>query len=196
MFVNDIRDHILVQSNYEKTMTTGGMGMGTTATRRTTASWNVDASMLGGEASLAWAITKVVSIHTSVAYTRGTNDTDGLPLAQQPPLETRVGLQYTGERWALGALTRLVGEQDRYALNQGNIVGQDLGPTSRFGVVSLNGRWRASKLISVSAGVDNLLDATYAEFISRSGANVPGFTTTTRVNEPGRTAWISLDLRR
>jgi len=37
--------------------------------------------------------------------------------------------------------------------------------------------------------------ATYAEFISRSGSDVPGFTTTTRVNEPGRTLWAKLDFR-
>ncbi len=33
------------------------------------------------------------------------------------------------------------------------------------------------------------------EFVSRGGADVPGFTTTTRVNEPGRTLWVTLDLR-
>jgi iron complex outermembrane receptor protein len=37
--------------------------------------------------------------------------------------------------------------------------------------------------------------ATYAEFISRNGAMVPGYVTTTRVNEPGRTLWVKLDLR-
>jgi iron complex outermembrane receptor protein len=44
----------------------------------------------------------------------------------------------------------------------------------------------------VSAGVDNLFDKLYAEHLSRSGAMVAGFEQTTRVNEPGRTAWLKL----
>jgi iron complex outermembrane receptor protein len=104
-------------------------------------------------------------------------------------------VQYATDRLSIGALTRLVAAQDRFALNQGNIVGQDLGPTSSFGVFSLNGGWRVARLVRLIAGVDNLFDTTYAEFISRSGAMVSGFSTTTRVNEPGRTLWIKLDLR-
>ncbi len=74
-------------------------------------------------------------------------------------------------------------------------MGQDLGPTPAFGVLSLNGTWRVTRRLGLTAGVDNLLDEQYAEFVSRSGAMVPGFTTTTRVNEPGRSAWVKLDLR-
>lgn len=42
----------------------------------------------------------------------------------------------------------------------------------------------------LTAGVDNLLDATYAEHISRSGAAVAGCLDTTRVNEPGLNLWV------
>jgi len=42
----------------------------------------------------------------------------------------------------------------------------------------------------VSAGVDNLFNKTYAEHISRAGTMVTGYTQTTRVNEPGRNAWV------
>lgn len=90
------------------------------------------------------------------------------------------------------AFRRLVAAQDRYAVNQGNIVGQDLGPTAGFGVLSLNGAWRPSSAILVSAGIDNLLDKLYAEHLSRGGAMVSGFEQTTRVNEPGRTLWIKV----
>ena len=46
----------------------------------------------------------------------------------------------------------------------------------------------------LSAGVDNLLDATYAEHISRGGAAVAGYTTTARINEPGAIYWLKIDL--
>ena len=169
---------------------------GMTAKRTATIVRNIDARTWGGEATLAIAATAHLKIDTSVAYVRGDNRTDDRPLAQQPPLEGRLGLQYSGSRWSLGTLTRLVSAQDRFALNQGNIVGQDLGPTSAFAVFSANGGWRMAGFAFLSAGVDNLFDTTYAEFVSRNGSDVAGFLTTTRVNEPGRTAWVKLDLRR
>ena len=92
-------------------------------------------------------------------------------------------------------MARVAARQNRYALNQGNIVGQDLGPTGGFSVFSLNAGWRMTRYAQLTAGVDNLFGKTYAEFISHGGSAVPGFTTTTRVNEPGRMLWAKLDLR-
>ena len=76
--------------------------------------------------------------------------------------------------------------------NQGNIVGQDLGRTGGFGVLSLNAGWRPTAGVLVTAGVDNLFDKLYAEHLSRGGAMVAGFEQTTRVNEPGRTLWLKV----
>lgn len=191
-FANRIDDFILVQSNVAK-MAMGGMGA---VTRKATIARNIDASMWGGEATVAVNLARSLAADMSVAYTRGRNNTDNLPLAQQPPLEGRLGLTYSGDRWSAGALARLVAAQDRYAVNQGNIVGQDLGPAPAFAIVSMNGRLRVTKILGISAGIDNMLDATYAEFISRGGASVPGFLPTTRVNEPGRTLWVKLDVRK
>jgi len=94
-----------------------------------------------------------------------------------------------------GGLVRLVSEQDRYVVNQGNIVGQDLGPTAGITVFSVNAGWRPRETVDVTAGIDNLLDRAYAEHLSRSGAMVAGFEQTTRVNEPGRTFWLKLAVR-
>ena len=195
MFANRISDFLLVQSNYAKRSSTmGGMGGGMSQ-RLTTITRNVDASAWGGEASLAWAATSRLKVDTSLAYVRGENKTDVLPLAQLPPLEARIGIQYSTGRWSMGALARAVAAQDRYSLNQGNIVGQDLGPATGFSVFSLNGSWRIAPRVELSMGADNLFNKAYAEFISRGGAGVPGFTTTTRVNEPGRMLWLKLGLR-
>lgn len=199
LFVNAISDFILIESNFEKSSgTMGGSTMGGMpgmSKRMATITRNVDASSLGGEFTFAWQATKHLKVDTSLAYVRGRNKTDGLPLAQLPPLEGRIGVQYVTDRLSIGALTRLVAAQDRFAVNQGNIVGQDLGPTASFGVFSLNAAWRVTRGVALTAGADNLFDTTYAEFISRNGSMVPGFTTTTRVNEPGRTLWIKLALR-
>jgi iron complex outermembrane receptor protein len=96
----------------------------------------------------------------------------------------------------VGGLARAVAGQERFALNQGNIVGQDLGSTSGFAVISLHAAWKPVERVQLTAGVDNLFDRTYAEHLSRGGAMVAGFPAPTmRVNEPGRAFWLKLDLR-
>ena len=179
-FANDVDDFILIESGYVKGM------------RKVTVTRNVDARTWGGEVDGTWALAAHWSVTGTLAYTRGENRSDDLPLAQIPPLELRSGLNYADDRWSAGLLWRVVAEQDRYALRQGSIVGQDLGRTGGFGVLSLNGAWRPTAGVLVSAGVDNLFGKEYAEHLSRGGAMVTGFEQTTRVNEPGRTLWVKV----
>jgi iron complex outermembrane receptor protein len=179
-FYSQVDDYILIQSRYPKGMRT------VTVTR------NVDAYTWGGEADATYALGEHWQLLGTLAYTRGGNRSDDLPLAQMPPLEVRTGLNYEDPRWSAGLLWRVVQEQDRYAVNQGNIVGQDLGRTDGFGVLSLNAAWRPTGDVLLSAGIDNLFDKAYAEHLSRGGALVTGFEQTTRVNEPGRTLWLKV----
>ncbi|MBS4098576.1 MAG: TonB-dependent copper receptor [Sulfuricella sp.] len=187
-FYSKINDYLMVQSNYVKASLTG-MGSRTATIVR-----NVDATTWGGEAGIAYALSEVWKVDAALSYVHGDNDTDGTALAQMPPLEGRLGLGYDNKLWSVGALWRLVSEQTRYDLNKGNIVGQDLGKSGGFGIFSLNGSYRPKKGVLVSGGVDNLFDKTYAEFISRGGAMVSGYDQTTRINEPGRTLWLKLNV--
>jgi len=180
LFYGQVDDYILIESGYRK------------GARSATITRNIDATTWGGEADAMFAITPALRVTGTLAYTRGENDTDDLPLAQMPPLELRTGLEWSRGPWSAGGLVRLVAEQDRYVVNQGNIVGQDLGPTAGFTVFSINGGWRPRESVQVTAGIDNLLDRDYAEHLSRSGAMVAGYEQTTRVNEPGRTLWLKL----
>lgn len=184
-FFNKIDDFILIQSKVSR-------GAGPTA-RSATITRNVDATTWGGEAGVTYAFTSNLSLDTSISYVRGENDTEDRSLAQIPPLEGRVGLNWDNKTWFLGSLLRLVASQDRVAINEGNIVGQDIGDSSGFAVFSINGGWRPMKKMKqalITAGIDNLFDTTYAEHLSRSGSTVSGYEQTTRVNEPGRTFWV------
>jgi iron complex outermembrane receptor protein len=158
---------------------------------------NVDATTLGGEATVACSIARSLKADATVSYVRSDNSTDGRPLAQQPPAEARIGLTYDNRVFSLGALARLVASQDRVDVGSGNIVsnGMDLGPTPGFSVFSINGGYRLRKAVQLTAGVDNVLNRSYAEHISQAGAMVPGFVPTTRVNEPGRTIWLKVNFR-
>lgn len=179
-FANRIDDYLLIQSSYPKGM------------RLASVTRNVDASTVGAEAVLEATLAPTLRATGSVAWVRGENDTDGVPLAQMPPLELRAGLDWRRGSWSAGGLLRWVSSQDRVALNQGNVVGQDIGPSREFAVFSLNAGYRGWRGLTLAAGVDNLFDETYAEHVSRGGAMVAGFEQTTRVNEPGRTLWLNL----
>ena len=181
-FYNKIDNYILIQSDVERTYM---MMVRTVSIVR-----NVDATTWGGEAGMSYSFTPTLKIDTSLAYVHGENDTEDRPLAQIPPLEARLGLNWDNKKWSAGSLWRLVSSQGRYATNEGSIAGQDIGRTPGFGVFSINGSWRPKKSILIAIGVDNLFDKTYAEHISRSGASIPGFEQTTRINEPGRNSWI------
>lgn len=187
VFASDVRDFVLVQTNYAKPA-------GMTGTRMAVITRNIDASTWGGEISAGWRFAEHWRADVSVAATRGTNESEDRPLAQIPPLESRLALAYTRASWSIGGLVRLVADQDRVAVNQGNIVGQDIGPSAGFAVVSINASWRVTAHLRASVGADNVLDEAYAEHVSRAGSVIAGYPQTTRVREPGRVLWLKLDL--
>ena len=155
---------------------------------------NINASRFGGEAEVKWTFAPNWEVGTSLAYTHSKNRTDGKPLAQTPPLEWNNTLAFDNGKFSAGALWRVVAKQNRYSKGQGNIVGQDIGASSGFGVLSLNAGWKFSKYATLQGGVDNVFNKTYAEFVSKGGDPSAG-TQTLRVNEPGRTAWLRLQAK-
>ncbi|WP_082582961.1 TonB-dependent copper receptor [Frateuria sp. Soil773] len=155
---------------------------------------NIDAHVAGGEAGAEYRLGNDWKASATLAYAWGEDTTEHRPLPQMPPLETRLGLDWDNGTWSAGALWRVVENQGRVAVGEGNIVGQDLGKTGGFGVFSVHGGWRIDREWSLTAGVDNLFDKAYAEHISPSVVELQGFTTSTRVNEPGRVAWMKLAL--
>jgi iron complex outermembrane receptor protein len=195
-FYSDVSDYIMIQSNVMKLapVTMGAMGamggMAMPALRSTSIARNIDARSWGVELDSQYHFATNWRTELTLASVRGANDTDGTTLAQLPPLEARVGIYYENPSWSAGLLWRAIASQDRVDLGKGNIVGQDFGATAAANVLSLNAGWRATEQVLVSAGIDNLLEATYAEHISRAGASIPGFDQITRVNEPGRVLWM------
>jgi iron complex outermembrane receptor protein len=184
-FASRVDDYILIQSDFRKGM------------RVASVSRNVDAETLGAEADAQIAVGNNLKLTGTLAYTRGHNLTDGGALAQMPPLELRFGADYGRGNWRTGLLLRHVAAQDRVAVNQGNVVGQDIGASPSFTVVSINAAVTLPRGVLLTAGIDNLLDRNYAEHLSRAGSMLSGYMQTTRVSEPGRTLWLKLgmDLR-
>lgn len=178
-YVGQIRDYILF--DYQ--------GMSSQAQ-------NIDARIMGGELGAAYRLTENWKADATLAYAWGKNSSDDKALPQMPPLESRLGLTYSRDLWSVGALWRLVAEQNRIAENQGNVVGKDYEKSAGFGVFSLNGAYKVSRNLKLSAGVDNLFDKTYAEHLNLAGNAGFGYPATDPqpVNEPGRTFWTKVDI--
>lgn len=153
---------------------------------------NVDATLYGGEADVSYYITKGLHLDATAAYTRGANDTYDTPLAQVAPPEGTLGVGYEDAVWSAAFMVRGVMKQNRVQVGYGNIVGTDLGETPAFVTLAVNGGYRCHCGTLLTAGVDNLLDKTYAEHISKSGSMVSGYAQTERVNEPGRFFWVKV----
>jgi iron complex outermembrane recepter protein len=175
-YVGQVRDYILFDYR----------GMSTQAD-------NIDARIMGGELGVAYDLTSSWKTDATLAYAWGKNSSDGEALPQMPPLEARLGLAYQRDDWSVGGLWRVVDGQGRIADGRGNVVGQDFSDSAGFGVLSLNGAYRLTKQVKLSAGVDNLLDKQYAEHLNLGGDAGFGFPADTRIDEPGRTLWAKVD---
>ncbi|QWA29114.1 TonB-dependent copper receptor [Pseudomonas sp. RC3H12] len=182
-YVGQIRDYILF--DYQRNM----MG------NLTSQAQNIDARIMGGELGAAYKLSENWKADATLAYAWGKNSSDGKALPQMPPLESRLGLTYSRDTWSVGALWRLVAEQNRIAQNQGNVVGKDYDKSAGFGVFSLNGAYKVNNNLKLSAGVDNLFDKAYAEHLNLAGNAGFGYpaNSTQPVNEPGRTFWTKVD---
>ncbi len=181
-YVGQVRDYILF--SYQSSM----MGMSTSSAE------NVDARIMGGELGASYRLSQHWKTDATLAYAWAKNSSDDEALPQTPPLEARLGLTYEREDWSAGALWRVVDHQSRVAEGKGNVVGQDFGATSGFGVFSLNGAYRVSEHVKLSAGVDNLFDKDYAEHLNLAGDSGFGYPADpVAIDEPGRTLWAKVD---
>ncbi len=156
---------------------------------------NVNARIAGGELGASYRVAPSWKLGATLAYAWGQNRSDGRPLPQMPPLEARLSAAYDDGTWSAGALWRIVAAQKRYALNEGNVVGKDFGPSAGFGVLSINGGYAVNKQVQLSVGVDNLFDKTYSEHLNLAGNAGFGYAANTAVNEPGRTFWARLSFK-
>ena len=147
---------------------------------------NVDAELYGIELDSKYALTNKLDISGSLAYVRATNTTDDdRPIAQTPPLNGKLQLDYTSGKWGLGTRVNFASNQDRID----ELSKQEVGETAGNGTLDLYGNYQINKTFSMRLGIDNVLDKTYAEHASRSNLLDP---VAIKVNEPGQTAWLKL----
>ena len=148
---------------------------------------NVEAELYGAEfeGNLNWS--RSLASRLTAAYVVATNTTDDRPIAQIPPLEVTVSLDYQQAKWIWGGKVRLAAAQTRVDDDPNTGSGLDLGPSEAYSLLDLYGNYRMSKRSTLSFGVDNAFNVTYAEHLNRYNPMDP---TPVKVNEPGRSIWL------
>ena len=179
-----IQDYILVAYT-----PTGSMG------RLEAKSRNVDATIAGAEAGVAYQLTDQIQADISAMYAWGENTTDHTALPQIAPLEGRFNLRYVQEKYNLGLLWRVVAAQDRTSYREGNIIGYDLEDSKGFGTLSLNGTYNIQKDLDLSVGIDNVLNKNYAEHLNKLGSSGFGYAATEQFNNIGRNYWARISMK-
>ena len=179
-----IQDYILVAYT-----PTGSMG------RLEAKSRNIDATIAGAEAGVAYQLTDQIQADISAMYAWGENTTDHTALPQIAPLEGRFNLRYVQEKYNLGLLWRVVAAQDRTSYREGNIIGYDLEDSKGFGTLSLNGTYNIQKDLDLSVGIDNVLNKNYAEHLNKLGVGVDGQVGTEQFNNTGRNYWARISMK-
>lgn len=153
---------------------------------------NVEARLIGIEAEGSYRPTAHLRLAGTASWVQGDNRTDDRPLAQIPPLQGWMQLDYGVDQWGGAALFRWASAQTRVDDDPSTGSGQDYGETPGYGVLDLSGRYRIVESLSIFAGVDNLFDRTYANHLNRGNLFDPE---PVRINEPGRTFWVRLAWR-
>ena len=156
---------------------------------------NVDATIAGAEAGVAYQLTDQIQADISAMYAWGENTTDHTALPQIAPLEGRFNLRYVQEKYNLGLLWRVVAAQDRISYREGNIIGYDLEDSKGFGTLSLNGTYNIQKDLDLSVGIDNVLNKNYAEHLNKLGSSGFGYAATEQFNNIGRNYWARISMK-
>ena len=152
---------------------------------------NIDATLYGGELNLVRHWSPVWSSSLGIAYVHAQNDTDKRPIAQTPPLDGSLSLDYRNDRLEAGAKVKAAATQTRVdTVSSSGVAGDglDARKTPGWAVLGLYGRYHVSETLDLALGIDNVFDHTYAQHMNLED----GDGNTVQVNEPGRALWLKL----
>ncbi len=181
VFYDDVSDFVLRDKNNGKV---AGVANSATIYR------NIDATLFGAELSGQWMFAPGWHAYGALAYVNGQNDTDERNIAQIPPLNGRIGLDYSAANWHAGGRVRFAAQQHEIDTASG----LDTIETPEYAVLDLYGGYRFTRTTELKLGVDNVFDRLYAEHVNRAYAGIFG-NPQERIYEPGRTFWARLDTR-
>lgn len=145
---------------------------------------NIDASLMGLELEGKYTLYERWNLLGNLTYTYGNNREDDDALAQIPPLEGRLAVEYAADFWNVGTGFNFATKQTRLDDQTSQ---RDLD-TAGYGTLDIYGTMQVAPF-EMRIGINNVFDKTYARHLNRSNAFDPS---EIQVNEPGRSFGVQL----
>lgn len=125
---------------------------------------------------------------------RGDNRSDGGTLAQITPYQGQVSQHWINTQWEVATTFRFAEKAKRLNTDANEKA------TAGYGLVDLSLAWKPTEQLSVSTGINNLLNKNYANFLNRNAAgsdplNLGASAWQDTLTEPGRSFWLSGNIK-
>lgn len=146
---------------------------------------NKDATISGAELEATFHVSSSVDLGGQVSAVYGRNTTDKRNLSNIAPVSGNLNAKYTGSNWYTGTRFNFASEQSSVNTEYGE------NKTPAWSTVDLFAGYTMNKTLQLQAGVDNLFDHAYYNYLNRT--DVLG--TSYKVMEPGRNIWARISAK-
>lgn len=151
---------------------------------------NVEARLYGFDADFGAALVGDWRVDGVFSYVRGERTDISDDLYRIAPASLRLGLSYEQPVWSATLETLAVAEQD-----QVSAVNNELA-TPGYVLLNAFGEWSVNESVTISAGVENMLDHRYREHLAGYNRNAGiGVAVGDRLPGPGAGAWLRVNTR-
>ena len=151
---------------------------------------NIGEAEIGGlELTALWMLSDRWRLHGALAYARGDDRENDVPLDSVDPLTSVLGVGFAepNDRWSIETLLTLVADKDR-------VSAEDRVTASAYGVVDLIGHYRITSRSTLRMGVYNVFDETYARWANIQGLPGSDAETIARAQNPGTNLRMSFNV--
>jgi len=151
---------------------------------------NVDAKLYGIDTNWFVAISNDWQLDGTVSYVRGERRDTSDNLYRIAPLTARTMLSYVQTEWRVGFEAETVASQNKVSAENNEL------KTAGYAVFNLSGNYQSSENITLSAGVNNLLDREYENHLggyNRISDN-PDIAHMDRLPGLGRSAYVGVNV--
>ncbi|OUS29382.1 hypothetical protein A9Q99_09795 [Gammaproteobacteria bacterium 45_16_T64] len=121
---------------------------------------NVDARFYGADMNWSYAMNDAWTFRGVVNYVRGERKDVSDDIYRVAPTNGLYALDYDAERWGMSIENHLFDKQTRVAETNGE------EETEGYGLVNASAYWLIDEAITVTAGIENLLDKPYASHLA------------------------------
>lgn len=175
-YYDQVKDYIL--RDYAKNQT----GL-TSLTGKDNIYVNKNATLLGAELEGSYHLTSNLDVGGQVAAVQGRNTTDKRNLSNIAPISGNLNTKYYGANWYTGARFNFASEQSTVNTEYGEQT------TPAWSTVDLYAGYTLNKTLQLKAGVDNLFDHAYYNYLQHIDFNTGA---PYKVMEPGRNIWARI----